>query len=97
MRTLRFRACAAALSATLVGLTIAPVAAQADHWRYRRHYYGGHHHGGGTAAAIAGLGVLGVIAGEAAANSARRECDLQRERYRDSRGVLRVRTVKVCD
>ena len=98
MTSLSFRASAAALSAVLVGRTIAPVTAQADHWRYRRHgYYGHHHHDRGrTAAAIAGVGILGLAAGAAMAESSRERCRLERQRFRDSRGVRRTRTIEVC-
>lgn len=99
MKSLSFRACAAVLSATLVGLTVAPVAAQADHWRYRRHgYYDHHHHDRGrTAAAVAGIGILGLAAGAAIANSNRERCRLQKQRFVDNRGVRRTRTIEVCN
>ncbi|WP_020186323.1 hypothetical protein [Methylopila sp. 73B] len=97
MMSLSFRVSAAALSATLIGLTFAPVTAQADHWRHRRHgYYGHHHDGGRTAAAIVGVGILGLAAGAAMAESSRESCRLERQRFRDSRGVRRTRTIEVC-
>ncbi|GLK56661.1 hypothetical protein JOD31_002694 [Methylopila capsulata] len=96
MKSLSFRASAVALSATFIGLTFAPVAAQADHWRYRHGYYGHHHDGGRTAAAIAGVGILGLAAGAAMAESSRERCRLERQRFRDSRGVRRTRTIEVC-
>lgn len=86
-------ACAALLSASVLGVALAPGAARADHWRH--HHHGGH---GDAVAAGVGLGVLGLAVGAAAANANRdRECWTERRRYINRYGQVYYRPIEVCE
>ncbi len=86
-------ASAAVLGAAIVGSTLAPTVARADHWRHH------HHDHGGAVAAGVGIGVLGVAAGLAAANARDRdeECWYERRRYVNRYGDVTYRRIQVCE